>query len=111
MNSLHHKDFPGTIRAWARVWLRHYIGLPVVHSSPVQHNYITYLLAGGVDSARKSRGKESKTGRQAADQPMDSPVASTVETENPLLGPLEEEDGKPCMGGNTSLVHLNLACE
>lgn len=61
---------------------------------------------------RKPHAKDGKAGgRQAAEQPAEPPPPSTTEAENPLLGPLVEEDGQPCLGGNTTIVHLNLTCE
>ena len=61
--------------------------------------------------SKKSKGKDSKTSKKVAEPPPESPKPESPETINPLLDvPLEKEQDRLFMPGNTTLAYLTLAC-
>lgn len=68
---------------------------------------------GGAD-AKRGKVKEGKGARKGGPEvPLESPRSEPVETANPLVEVMveEEEGGRLMMPGNMALVHLTLACE
>ena len=63
------------------------------------------------DIGKRSKGKDSRVGKKGPDPVVESPRPEGLEGSNPLLECMEEEQGRLFLPGNTTLVHLALACE
>ena len=73
--------------------------------------HLLYPSLEGPESKR-NKGKDSKASKKVADTPAESPKPEPLETLNPLLDvPLEKEQDKLFIPGNTTLAYLTLACK